>query len=213
MPMQERRDTPDSQTIASLSPLPQSGPQRTDASQYGGRVGYVIERYHRLDDVPLEEARDLLVEYAIMMHARVVDHGGPDFDWRDHVNSFMHNFPNILPPNGSYLMARDAQGALVGTATLMRVSEDTGEMKHLYVRPEGRRTGLGEALVRARIDDARSLGLRWLVADTFKINRELPALYAKLGFDEVVNSGMSKSAAISPQVVDWMWFYRLDLQK
>ncbi len=160
---------------------------------------------------PRAEAETLLVEYAQMMHGRVTGGGGPDFDWRPHVAGFFAGLDGVLPPKGSYLLARDATGRPVGTGALRRVSEDTGEMKHLYVRPEARRTGLGRALVLARIAEARAMGLRWLIADTFKVNPELPSLYDKLGFAEVAPSDDSKSIAISPEVRDWMHFYRYDL--
>jgi GNAT superfamily N-acetyltransferase len=184
---------------------------RTDASNYGALPGYFIERYASRTDIPRADAEALLVEYAQMMHARVTSGGGPDFDWRRHVEGFWAGLEGVLPPNGSYLLVRDQSGAIVGTAALRRVSESTGEMKHLYIRPVARRTGLGEALVRARIEDARALGMRWLIADTFKVNPELPALYAKLGFAKVPPSGDSKSTAITPEIEQWMWFYRYDL--
>lgn len=184
---------------------------RTDASNYGALPGYFIERYMNQADFPRADAEELLVEYAQMMHARVTSGGGPDFDWRRHVEGFWAGLDGVLPPNGSYLLVRDRSGGVVGTAALRRVSDTTGEMKHLYIRPVARRTGLGEALVRARIEDARALGMRWLIADTFKVNPELPTLYAKLGFVEMPPSGDSKSTAITPEIEQWMWFYRYDL--
>jgi GNAT superfamily N-acetyltransferase len=184
---------------------------RTDAVKYGAKPGFFIERQASRADIPRAEAEALLVEYAQMMHGRVTKGGGPDFDWRSHVAGFWSGLDAVLPPQGSYLFVRDAHGDIVGTAALRRVSEDTGEMKHLYIRPSARRSGLGEALVHARIEDARALGMRWLIADTFKVNPELPSLYAKLGFEEIPPSSDSKSTSISPEIRDWMWFYRYDL--
>jgi GNAT superfamily N-acetyltransferase len=207
--------TTEKQVPAGSSARPDAGESaglvRTDASKYGALPGYFIERYVNRTDIPRADAEELLVEYAQMMHARVTSGGGPDFDWRRHVEGFWAGLDGVLPPNGSYLLVRDRSGAIVGTAALRRVSETTGEMKHLYIRPVARRTGLGEALVRARIEDARALGMRWLIADTFKVNPELPALYAKLGFVEMPPSGDSKSTAITPEIEQWMWFYRYDL--
>lgn len=188
-----------------------AGMLRTDASNYGAKPGYFLERYMNRADIPRADAEALLEEYARMMHGRLIRGGGPDFDWRRHVDGFWAGLDGVLPPNGSYLLVRDHAGAIVGTGALRRVSETTGEMKHLYIRPVARRTGLGEALVRARMEDARALGMRWLIADTFKINPELPKLYAKLGFVEVPPSGDSRSTAITPEIEQWMWFYRYDL--
>lgn len=189
------------------------GTRITSAEQYGATSGYFIERPNNPADVPMEDAKAMLVEYAKIMHGRLTSAGGPDFSWQSHVDSFWAGFDRVFPPNGSYLLVRDETGALVGTATLLRASDDTGEMKHLYVRSSARRAGLGEALVKARIEDARDLGLRYLIADTFKINPELPSLYAKMGFQKVPPSSTSKSATISPEIEDWMWFYRLNLSQ
>jgi hypothetical protein len=59
--------------------------------------------------------------------------------------------------------------------------------------------------------EARAMGLRWRIADTFKVNPELPSLHDQLGFAEVAPLDDSKSIAISPEVRDWMHFYRYDL--
>lgn len=84
---------------------------------------------------PRAEAETLLVEYAQMMHGRVTGAGGPDFDWRPHVAAFFAGLDGVLPPTGSYLLARDATGRPVGTGALRRVSDDTGEMKTLMSAP------------------------------------------------------------------------------
>lgn len=181
---------------------------RTDAAIYGAAPGFFIDRHASRDEIPRADAEALLEEYAQMMHGRLTSGGGPDFDWRSHVDGFWAGLDDVLPPKGSYLLVRDATGAILGTAALRRVSEETGEMKHLYIRTPARRSGLGEALVRARIEDARALGLRWLIADTFRVNPELPSLYAKLGFSEIAPQADSKSIAISPELKEFMRFYR-----
>lgn len=99
----------------------------------------------------------------------------------------------------------------MGTGALKRISESTGEMKHLFVRPEMRRSGLGQALVEARIADARTMGIKELVADTFAANHEQPALYDKLGFERVGPSEMSATGQISPELEPFMLFFRMKL--
>lgn len=200
-----------SEVIETPAPSDTGSISRTDASIYGAKKGFIIERHGARSDVPIPEAKALLFEFASMMHRRVTDAGGPDFDYNRHVEEFVIGLDNFLPPKGTYLLLRDGSGEIIGIGALRRVSDDTAEMKHLYIRPAGRRNGLGEALIRARIDDARTLGIRWLVADTFKVNPELPPLYARLGFQRVPTSGTSKTLSLSPEVTDLMWFYRFDL--
>ena len=204
------------QTATTATPMPDPqavppGVTRRAAAEFGAKPGFLIDRIDDPAAFPQAEAETLLVEYAQMIHGRVTGAGGPDFDWRPHVAGFFAGLDGVLPPNGSYLLVRDATGRPVGTGALRRVSDDTGEMKHLYVRPEARRTGLGRALVLARMAEARAMGLRWLIADTFKVNPELPSLYDQLGFAVVAPSADSKSIAISPEIRDWMHFYRYDL--
>jgi len=88
------------------------------------------------------------------------------------------------PPNGSLYLAMDGNQA-AGTVAVRRVSEDTCEMKRLYVRPAFRATGLGRALAQAAIDAGRSLGYRRMVLDTLAGMTEARALYASLGFTEI----------------------------
>ena len=172
---------------------------------------FTLRRFSRLDDVPMEDAKALLRDHAEMMHGRMVGAGGTDFDINDHINAFWESFEAYLPPRGSYYLAYDRDGKIVGTGALKRVSGTTAEMKHLYVRPEARRAGLGEALVKARIRDAREMGIKELVADTFAANHEQPALYDKMGFARVSSSQMSATSQITPELEPFMLFFRMDL--
>jgi ribosomal protein S18 acetylase RimI-like enzyme len=52
----------------------------------------------------------------------------------------------------------------------------------LYVQPEARCNGLGEALVRAAIDSARARGCRRIELDVNEDNEAALALYRRLGF-------------------------------
>jgi len=46
-------------------------------------------------------------------------------------------------------------------------------MKRLFVLPDARGRGIARRLVQARIDDARGMGLRHLLADTVRTNVEM----------------------------------------
>jgi GNAT superfamily N-acetyltransferase len=87
---------------------------------------------------------------------------------------------------GVQLVARDAQGAAVGFATVFWTWSTTraariGVMNDLYVAPEGRGTGAADALVRACADRCRERGAVSLTWQTAPDNARAQAVYDRLG--------------------------------
>lgn len=89
-----------------------------------------------------------------------------------------------VPPDGTLLLARNPDGLPMGCAALRRIDPDgCCEMKRLYVRPEGRGGGLGEALARAIISEATTMGYREMRLDTLPSMAAAQGLYGRLGFE------------------------------
>lgn len=169
-----------------------------------------LTAYQRAEDVPMEEARALLYAHVHWAHGKFLALGAPAFDTERHVERFFGHLDQVLPPRGAYFLAHDAASRVVGTGALRRISETEAEMKHLYVRPEARESGLGARLVSARIDAARGLGLRSLVADTFRGNGPMIRLYRRLGFVDAEPYD-SAVATLTPELIPHLQYFRMDL--
>jgi GNAT superfamily N-acetyltransferase len=173
--------------------------------------GFVAKTYHSSEDIPREIAHGCLLEY-IATQAEVYERvNGAPIDPQAHIAGFWMNINKVLPPQGSYYMVWSDQGDLVGTGALRRVDKTTGEMKHLYVSPRARGTGLGRWLLEQRLRDARALGLKSIIADTLRGNVEMPVLYAKLGFEEVKPNQSGASLSVMPHLVDALRYFRMEL--
>ena len=89
------------------------------------------------------------------------------------------------PPGGRLYLLTTAEGEAAGTGALRRLDDSMCELKRLYIRPAFRGRGLAEETVRRLIGDARSLGCRRMVLDTFPFLAGAICLYKKLGFREI----------------------------
>lgn len=76
-----------------------------------------------------------------------------------------------------FYVARDAAGEFLGCVALHLLWADLAEVKSLAVREDRQLKGVGAALVRACLDEARRLGLPQVFALTYK-----PGFFEKLGF-------------------------------
>jgi ribosomal protein S18 acetylase RimI-like enzyme len=95
--------------------------------------------------------------------------------------SFQNFESELADPLGFYelvLLAED------GCVALRRIDELACEMKRLYVRPLARGSGLGRALAKAVIAEARARGYSRMLLDTVPEMAAAQALYRSLGFQE-----------------------------
>jgi len=84
---------------------------------------------------------------------------------------------NLLHYLRDFRVAADGAGRLIGCGALQLVNEDLAEIRSLAVDPAWRGAGLGGAILRALIADARDLG----VARAFCLTRRT-AFFARHGF-------------------------------
>jgi GNAT superfamily N-acetyltransferase len=85
---------------------------------------------------------------------------------------------------GTFLVATSA-GRPVAYGGVQRLSEQTGEIKRMWVHDEWRGAGLGSRMLRELEALARRLGHRRVVLDTNRTLVEALALYERAGYREI----------------------------
>lgn len=93
---------------------------------------------------------------------------------------------DYAPPQGRLLLAR-SQGELAGCVALHPLEPGICEMKRLYVRPQYRSQGVGKALLKAALAEARAIGYRRMRLDTVEpVMQDAVRMYRAHGFREIV---------------------------
>jgi putative acetyltransferase len=124
----------------------------------------------------LATARRLIEEYAATL--------GVDLSFQDFARELRELPGDYAPPRGRLLLAFD-RAAAAGCGALRPLEGDTCEMKRLYVRPQRRGRGIGRALARRLISEARTIGYRAMRLDTLPGMEQAQQLYRALGFSEI----------------------------
>ena len=90
----------------------------------------------------------------------------------------------LAPPTGVLLLAR-RDGHTVGCGGLQRLSDETAEVKRMWIHPDWRGLGLARRLLAELEGHARRLGHRRVVLDTNAELAEAMALYESSGYGSV----------------------------
>ena len=76
-------------------------------------------------------------------------------------------------------------GELAGCIGLKKLDEENCELKRLYVRERFRKNGIGNTLVNRIISDAKEIGYKNILLDTFEFLESAVRMYKRLGFVEI----------------------------
>ncbi len=128
--------------------------------------------------------RELFREYFNAINL-IVSH---EYDFSFDVNALLEQeiekLQQYSPPSGCLLLA-EYEGKMTGCAGLRKMSENVGEVKRMYVRPEERRKGIGRSLLQAIIAQARQINYSQIRLESSNFSKEAQALYYSEGFQKI----------------------------
>lgn len=125
--------------------------------------------------------------------------------------AFWDEVDDYLPPNGRMALVHDENGALLGGGMMRTIRPEVAEFKRLFVRPAGRGLGLGRMLIAARLDAARDMGIKTVLADTLRKTTAMQALYKDFGFRPINRYPESHSALHFPALAPELLYFQRDL--
>lgn len=130
-----------------------------------------------------EEIRKLFHEYTSLLIA-----GDPQFrlylQMQNYDGEIAHLEKKYGFPGGRLYLAL-VDGNTAGCIGLRRMDDARCEMKRLYVRPAYRGLGIGRTLTEQILTDARNIGYRQILLDTFPFLDTAIAMYRHMGFREI----------------------------
>ena len=99
----------------------------------------------------------------------------------DYVPTVIDKVCGNPPPRGVFYLVEDG-GEPLAMGGLRRSEDGIAELKRVYVRTAGRGQGLGEAIARRLVADARAFGYRRVRLDTLPFMGAAQGLYEAMGF-------------------------------
>lgn len=133
-----------------------------------------IERAFTSDQI--QSVRTLLLEYG---QSRGFDAAMGDFEKE------MKDLPGKYEePSGALLLA-EYKNQSAGCVALQQIGEGICEMKRMYVSPNFRGQGIGQALIAAILEKGKALGYQTMRLDTHPSMIKAQELYRNFGFYEI----------------------------
>jgi ribosomal protein S18 acetylase RimI-like enzyme len=131
---------------------------------------------HATTQAHFQSVRELFVQYA--------DSLGFDLEFQGFSRELAGLPGDYASPGGCILLAQGA-GDYAGCVALRPLQNKICEMKRLYVLPECQGRGVGRALARSVIGEARSKGYKKMRLDTIESMKAAQKLYSSLGFETI----------------------------
>ncbi|RPJ02576.1 MAG: GNAT family N-acetyltransferase [Chloroflexi bacterium] len=131
-----------------------------------------------------QHVRELFWEYLQWANQKVNETFHVNFDIAAMLEDDMQTLAKFLPPDGRLLLG-EIDEQIAGLACMKQLTETSCEIKRMYVRPVFRGRGVGRALSRRLIDDARQMDYPIIRLDSARFMDAAHALYRSVGFQEI----------------------------
>ena len=135
-----------------------------------------IEFIHITGQDMIEEVKQLFLEYAQSLK---IDLAFQDFERE------LNSLPGKYAPSEGALILALVDEKAAGCIALRKISEDTCEMKRLYVRNDYRGLGIGRRLISMIIEEAVKINYQYIRLDTLPTMKKAQDLYISLGFYDI----------------------------
>lgn len=128
----------------------------------------------------LQQIKELFREYyAFLAHDHALDISYQGIE--DELATLPGKF---APPEGRLIMAVTSEQP-IGCAALRPIDTRVCELKRMFVLPQFRRQGVGRALSKRLVEDARAIGYELMRLDTGNFLSAAIQLYESLGFQRI----------------------------
>jgi len=132
----------------------------------------------------ITSVRELFWEYLVWANSMSESEFNISFDIKQLLEKDMEELDKFFPPKGRLLVAKLSK-QYAGLICLKELTEDTGEIKRTYVRPEFRCQGIGRALLNSVLHEARTIGYKKIRLDSAGYMKEAHSLYRSVGFNDI----------------------------
>ena len=142
------------------------------------------------DHFRIEPGYDAAEEIRPLFEAYIADQLEKQPDFRGYLTQQRYDDELLHPeekyglPHGRLYLLRFQQDA-IGCIALRRIDAESCELKRLYIVPKFRGLGFSHLLTEQIIQDARQIGYRRILLDTFPFMHSAIALYKSHGFQEI----------------------------
>ena len=156
---------------------------------------------HRTDFIEMNRAYIDWIREKCLIYFKldIVDTIGPIDEY---IEKSMQEFESFVPPESIvYIISFD--GKIAGMGGLKRNNEEMAEIKRMYVKPDFRGKGLGNAVMNKLIETAKEFGYSKLRLDTGPFMTTAHKVYKSAGFYEIEEY----LEAEVPLILRYDWFF------